>query len=121
MLGSLLNARAETSVARDLTDSGSALDPSERGTTAHLIVAQHGAAPSHPGLNPRAAGRYFASGFVDGLHASLLVAGVATALATLAILLRLRTPKPNAEPAPAPVPAPQRPTQQARDRGSRGG
>ncbi|MEU8975346.1 MFS transporter [Streptomyces monashensis] len=108
VLGSLLNARAETSVARDLAHSASALDPSERSTAAHLIVTQHGADPSHLDLNLRTALRYFDSGFVDGLHTSLLVAGGATVLATVAVLLRLRQPKP----VPAPVPAPQCPSQQ---------
>ncbi|MER5546055.1 MFS transporter [Streptomyces sp. NPDC002589] len=112
VLGSLLNARAETSVARNLAHSPSALGPSERGTAAHLIVTRHGTAPSDLGLDLRAELRYFASGFVDGLHTSLLVAGVTTALATVAVLFRLRTPK------PVPAPAPQRPTQQARARGS---
>ncbi len=110
VLGSMLNARAETSIARDLSHATSALGPSERSTAAHLIATQHGAAPTHLGLNLRTALRYFDSGFVDGLHTSLLVAGVATALATVAVLLRLRPPKP--------VPAPESPTEQRRARGS---
>ncbi|WEO95188.1 MFS transporter [Streptomyces sp. FXJ1.172] len=111
VLGSLLNARAELSVSQSLAHSGSELDPGERGTAAHLIVTQHGVAPSHPGLNLPTAQRYFASGFVDGLHTSLLVAGVATALATAAVLLRLRTPEPTA--------GPRRPTEQVPAEGRR--
>ncbi|MEU1629700.1 MFS transporter [Streptomyces sp. NPDC020096] len=101
VLGSLLNARAENTVAGKL-DSASSLTPAERDHAAHAIVSQHGAAPSGLGLDVHATLRYFASGFVDGLHTSLLVAGVATAVATLAVLFRLRVPRPTPAP-PGPV------------------
>ena len=108
VLGSLLNARAENTVAGKL-GSASSLTPAERDHAAHAIVSQHGTAPSGLGLDAHATLRFFDSGFVDGLHTSLLVAGAATAVATLAVLFRLRVPRPT--------PAPPEPVQGARGEG----
>jgi EmrB/QacA subfamily drug resistance transporter len=90
VLGSLLNARAQTSVANDLAAAVPSIPAARRGQVAHVVVTQHGVVPPQPSLDIQAVDRFFASGFIDGLHLSVLVAGVATATATLAVFLRLR-------------------------------
>jgi EmrB/QacA subfamily drug resistance transporter len=103
VLGSLLNARAESAVAGNLVQGpGVGLSSADRHQAAHQIVAQHGAVPSNLAADAHLVQHYFASAFADGLHTSLLVAGAATVIAAFAVLFLFRAPKPaGAEPEPA--------------------
>ncbi|MET9966662.1 MFS transporter [Streptomyces sp. NPDC006356] len=102
VLGSLLTTRATDSLANDLASAA----PGDGHDAVAAVMARHGTVPEGLSIPADQVHKLFAEAFTDGLHLSLMIAGIATLLATAAVAVFLPRQRPQQAPAAPSTPQP---------------